>query len=358
MPTPAPDAISFSLKKHSYEVSVKVDDRAIPIYKSKYFPAQRKLLGWIESETGQEYSIFMKQNTGFNYTTAADLYTDGRKVCDTVFGKDYGFQDELSGIAISSAASRPFSFRQLETTGHNHGFDTPGVIEVRMNRVRIVETGREDNWDEYSTQVPERELLVHESEHKAGTHVMQLGDEKPSDNVRIFTLPWEPSDENPWVTFEFHYRPAAVLQAEGIMPRPQNEPATPSKARRGNKTMSRRESVNGSQRSESVTSSQRSVRGVTRASRGKSARQIRSSTHSSVDGFGIEMEADGFDPEKEADRFDADREADGFDAESEAARKAKILVIEALQASVDAQVAEYREQYGNLGLPLRYAVTK
>ncbi|KAG8891957.1 hypothetical protein FRC00_012877 [Tulasnella sp. 408] len=179
MTTPALDKAIFSLKKHSYEVSVKVDDEAVPIYEVQYFPEERKLLGWIASEVGQEYSVFMKQNTSFNYTTAADLLIDGRKVCDTVFGKDYGFQDELSGIAVSSTTSRPFSFRQLETTddplvlGKNHGFDIPGLIEVRMNRVRIVETGRENNWEEYFTEASERELLVHESEHKAGTHVMQ-----------------------------------------------------------------------------------------------------------------------------------------------------------------------------------------
>lgn len=42
-----------------------------------------------------------------------------------------------------------------------------------MNRVRIVEDGRENDWEDYATQVPERELTVHEADYKAGTHIMQ-----------------------------------------------------------------------------------------------------------------------------------------------------------------------------------------
>ncbi|KAG8960436.1 hypothetical protein FRC05_006850 [Tulasnella sp. 425] len=116
---------------------------------------------------------------------------DGVKVCDTVFGEGYEFRDELSSIAILSTASRPFEFKPLKTLafisikhGHvsddealrerNPGFTAPGTrIEVRMNRVRIVEDGRENNWEDYATQVPERELTVHEADYKAGTHIMQ-----------------------------------------------------------------------------------------------------------------------------------------------------------------------------------------
>ncbi|KAG9042794.1 hypothetical protein FS837_010383 [Tulasnella sp. UAMH 9824] len=93
-----------------------IDDKAVPIYEFQYFPEERKLLGWIASEPGLEYSVFMKQDTRFNYTTAADLLIDGREVRDTVFGKDYGFEDEVAGITITSTTSRPFSFKQLETT--------------------------------------------------------------------------------------------------------------------------------------------------------------------------------------------------------------------------------------------------
>lgn len=65
-------------------------------------------------------------------------------------------------------------------------------------------------------------MIVHEKSKKAGTHTTQLGKQEVSKrhSKAIKTEPYTRSDTTPWVSFEFRYRPAAILQAEGIMPKP------------------------------------------------------------------------------------------------------------------------------------------
>lgn len=104
------------LQMRSFQVSIKVDGQKLPIHGVRYDRKNHRAVGWIAS-TERNFSVVLKQAYSFAYTTAADLLMDGVKVCDTVFGEGYEFRDELSSIAISSTASRPFEFKPLKTLG-------------------------------------------------------------------------------------------------------------------------------------------------------------------------------------------------------------------------------------------------
>ncbi|KAG8913603.1 hypothetical protein FRC01_004472 [Tulasnella sp. 417] len=94
----------------------------------------------------------------------------------------------------------------------------PGTIRVQMYRVQVTGQGP---WHPH--HLPKTSSIVHERSKKAGGHITQFGKQGVTRRASksLSTKPYAPADVNPWVTFEFRYRPAAILQAEGIMPKPQ-----------------------------------------------------------------------------------------------------------------------------------------
>ncbi|KAG9018615.1 hypothetical protein FRB90_011222 [Tulasnella sp. 427] len=183
-----PSSPDTFLTMHSYKVYVRVEGEDLPVYAPAYDRKNHRATDWIASRAGKTFSVIMKQAQRFKYTTAADLYLDGSKVYDDIFIDDI------------------------------HTNIKPGTIEVRMSRVRIIETGLEESWNAYAPYPVLGDDIIHEKSAKAGSHVAKLGDEIASDNVRIFTVPLGPRDKEPW-----------VLRAIGIIPKSKSKAKSTAK---------------------------------------------------------------------------------------------------------------------------------
>ncbi|KAG8983361.1 hypothetical protein FRB94_005752 [Tulasnella sp. JGI-2019a] len=94
-----------------------------------------------------------------------------------------------------------------------------GTIRVTVKRIRnITHSGNPPR--HFGSTEGLKSAILHEKNKKAGGHITQLGPVRkvklPSGSLRY--LPYSPADEEPYVTFIFRYRPADILQAQGIMP--------------------------------------------------------------------------------------------------------------------------------------------
>ncbi|KIO23827.1 hypothetical protein M407DRAFT_9251 [Tulasnella calospora MUT 4182] len=209
----------------SYRVSIRVNGKDLPIYQPEYDEGTKTATCWIASEQGQAYSVICQQDKSISYPTSAKVYLDGSKTDSTriLFGKGYGRSARMRGVRVSATARCPFQFASLETTDDDAYLDrppdlkAPGTIRVQMYRVQV--TGR-SSWK--PNCLPKTSSMVHERSKKAGGHVTQFGKQEVSRCTpqSFSTKPYTSSDIDPWVAFEFRYRPAAILQAEGIMPKP------------------------------------------------------------------------------------------------------------------------------------------
>ncbi|KAG8960437.1 hypothetical protein FRC05_006851 [Tulasnella sp. 425] len=211
----------------SYKVSIRVNGQDLPIYQPEYDQDTKTATCWIALDEGQCYTVFYQQDETFRYTTSTRVYLDGNKaeVARALMGKGRNYSGCLDGGRVTETSRCPFEFASLRTTdddaylGQSFGVNAPGTIRVQMYRVRV--TG-DSSWEPCS--VPEATSIVHEKKSKkAGGHVTRLGRQEALVQVpRYYTSkPYHASDIDPWVSFEFRYRPAAILQAEGIMPKPQ-----------------------------------------------------------------------------------------------------------------------------------------
>lgn len=135
-------------------------------------------------------------------------------------GKRWGFSSQIKSVRTSPTTRSPLQFTSLETTDNDNYLDLglelrgPGTVRVQMHRVLV--TGQGD-WK--AGALPADKIVVHEKSKKAGGHLIGLGEPKSCGfNITTnLTRPLTPPDRDPWVTFEFRYRSAAVLQAEGIV---------------------------------------------------------------------------------------------------------------------------------------------
>ncbi|KIO23825.1 hypothetical protein M407DRAFT_26754 [Tulasnella calospora MUT 4182] len=209
----------------SYKVSIRVNGQDVPVYQPENDEDTKTATGWIASEQHQRFAIFCQQDETFNYTTSARVYLDGSKESSHrgLIGEGRLYSNCIEGVWDSPTSLRPFVFESVKTTDDdaylNHSLDrkAPGTIRVEMHRVRVL--SRPEAWQ--PSHAPKPAPTVHERSKKAGGHVTRLGKQEAPARLPkwLSSKPYSPSDTEPWVSFEFRYRPAAILQAEGIMPK-------------------------------------------------------------------------------------------------------------------------------------------
>jgi len=142
-------------------------------------------------------------------------------------------------LYLSENTKRPFTFARLQRTddesilSNTTSPTSPGTIRIALYRVRVAPC-------DGPLAGPDRPFkhdpVVREMTRESGEHVTLLGPVRTvPERVRGEGFrtagPHEPSDEKPFVTFVFRYRPAGVLQATGIIPREQPQSRFPLRVR-------------------------------------------------------------------------------------------------------------------------------
>ncbi|KAG9038203.1 hypothetical protein FS837_001295 [Tulasnella sp. UAMH 9824] len=181
-----------------FAAQIRIGDRPLTVYKPDYDEETKTASGWIASEPGEEYSVCWKKNDVTDYCAAAEVYIDGPRRRSSGIARDYN-DDAVPDENVPT---------------------DPGTVTVKIFRELITSESRE--WervpcDPFSTQ-------IHEKSKKAGGHITKIGDERRvAPTSLISTRPFAEEDTSPYVIFVFHYRPEAILRAEGFIPQPQNQ---------------------------------------------------------------------------------------------------------------------------------------
>ncbi|KAI0659682.1 hypothetical protein C8Q70DRAFT_980345 [Cubamyces menziesii] len=232
-----------------YDIWITDDEgRRMPEYKMEVEGHNGKTVAcYIPSESGKRFAIHWKDYNGL-HTSSMSMVVDGtHRVGNVCRPNDHGHR---IGIRTDHAeVYHPFQFAALRTTDDDsalletkaHALEKLGTIEVNVTRVHS-----HVRRAAFRPQAFSGVGAVHERSKKLGAHCVTLGE-----GVRVRRLhgrcksrPLDPR-EGPYATFTFRYRPAALLQAQGIMPPPAPE-AGPSlakheKVQAGNKVKTRSE---------------------------------------------------------------------------------------------------------------------
>ncbi|KAG8978509.1 hypothetical protein FRB95_014059 [Tulasnella sp. JGI-2019a] len=209
---------------HDFSVNIRVNGKNLPCFQPEYDEESRTATCWIPSEAGQEYSISLTQEADIcpGAGIAFQGFFDGERKAKfgTAWNSRTGQHQEQTGACTSLAKERPFMFGNIALTDDDSKVTSQtispdlGSIKLTIKRVRRGEASLAPSY------VPDPSIKVlHERSKKVGGHITQLGPVRPTLITRQYrSVPYQPSDILPWVTFIFMYRPAAVLKASGIMP--------------------------------------------------------------------------------------------------------------------------------------------
>ncbi|OJT14873.1 hypothetical protein TRAPUB_8564 [Trametes pubescens] len=181
---------------------------------------------FIPSENGKRFIISWKDHGGGHHFSVRP-YIDGVRIPGKICKP--GDQRSRQTVRTTSADTyNALQFADLKTTdddGAAMAVDSLGTIELRVYHVHP-----ETRSKPFRPSTFAGVGSVHERSKKAGAHCVTLGGTVDDPNLgarararghRSCRL-LNPED-GPFVTFVFRYRPAVLLQAEGIMPLPASE---------------------------------------------------------------------------------------------------------------------------------------
>ncbi|KAI0716743.1 hypothetical protein C8Q76DRAFT_416341 [Earliella scabrosa] len=169
-----------------YDIQVDGDGKTITCY--------------IPSESGKQFSVQWKDHNG-----ASGHHTSMKRL---------GLSTDTPGTY------RPFQFAALQTTDDDETLWSGGVSEkLGTIELKVVHVRPQVRTAKFKPQAFTGVSSVHERSKKAGAHCVALGGPQryPKRHDKVHTTPID-KRAGPFVTFVFRYRPAAILQAQGIMP--------------------------------------------------------------------------------------------------------------------------------------------
>ncbi|KAG9027301.1 hypothetical protein FRB95_007931 [Tulasnella sp. JGI-2019a] len=178
----------------NFSANVRVEGKDLSCFQTEYDKDSKIATCWIPSKAGQEYSISLTQEADVcpgGYINVRG-YFDGeaaRKLGASYSSKTHQHHEE-TGARVSPSEERPFVFENIAVTDKDSEV-TGHAVSPDVGTIKLQEMG---------------------------CHLTQLGPIRTAPVRRSHTsIPYQPSDTAPWVTFIFKYRPAAILEATGII---------------------------------------------------------------------------------------------------------------------------------------------
>ncbi|KAH9941778.1 uncharacterized protein BXZ73DRAFT_41735 [Epithele typhae] len=215
----------------SYEVWITCEGERLPEYQAKPEGKDGKEIGcFIPSESGKSFAINWKDHAAkddlvFGFDLDGSPLSHG-KWCAA------GGSGQKAGVITDANSEQAFLFADLKTSDDeallSGTASLPDIGSIQVNVMRLVRGS--------TRQVPfiadkfSAIGAVHERSKKAGAHSVSLG-KGASLGTHYQTLaaytPLDPS-EGYVATFNFRYRPLALLQAQDIAPLAKPEPKPPA----------------------------------------------------------------------------------------------------------------------------------
>ncbi|KAI9056371.1 hypothetical protein FKP32DRAFT_1585962 [Trametes sanguinea] len=206
------------LELNGYSAHIRGEEDELVMYDARQ-EDEKTMTCWIASEAGKAFTVHWGDKTSTALMNV-DIYVDDRHV-DSV-AHEAESDDSCEGQYDSSGRYRPFVFALLAVTddesiaspAHEMN-DSLGTIRVTMTLVKQYLHSDQPYHDAEITEL----APVHEKTKKAGAHAVSFGDPVET-SWTPFAMRAVGVEEHPFATFVFRYRPLALLQANGIAPRP------------------------------------------------------------------------------------------------------------------------------------------
>ncbi|TCD68334.1 hypothetical protein EIP91_010972 [Steccherinum ochraceum] len=198
--------------------SILVNGAELKEYGTEEKCAEKSASCYVPSQTGQAFKIRFKNDSTDRVIFA--IHVDGVRVMGQILAPK--FSHIVEGVNVTATTHRPFTFGKIRLTDHEdalHGGAVPslGCIELKACRIK---TGYDVPERVADRSVMLRNDALHERSKKSGTHRVVLGAVTSRSAISVVKPSYIDPPSKPYAQIKFVYRPADILQAQGIMPIP------------------------------------------------------------------------------------------------------------------------------------------
>ncbi|KAJ7143131.1 hypothetical protein C8R43DRAFT_1015685 [Mycena crocata] len=218
-------AVSIS----NFTAWITIEGSNCPVYALRHTASTTDATCWIPSQEGKKFSVNWSNATR-DRPIYAQLSIDG-VVCSTHFMLDaHSYPYDAAAIGVSYATTsdytrRDFVFSAIQVTDDDaylYTLDNPpafGTIRLELWEANIDQITRAPFQHRYGGEVLESQI-IHETSKKAGAHHVKFGGEYVVPQPTVNMVTGTQLGARALATFTFNYRPANILMAGGIIPRP------------------------------------------------------------------------------------------------------------------------------------------
>ncbi|KAK7031205.1 hypothetical protein VNI00_013621 [Paramarasmius palmivorus] len=200
---------------------IKIDGAKAQVYDVDADLESNQISCWVASEAGKAYEVEFEDKCHKD-PVIGTLYVDGNDCGGWIIDQKKALNESalrtFDGILTSATTIAPFKFSTLDTTDEDlNTVDNPNVGEIKVVIARGEITGESSARDKPAPKPG----VFHETSKKGFHHQTSFGEAItiPETYITDFEEIGEPV-----ATFMFKYRPLAILQANGIAPKPVSVP--------------------------------------------------------------------------------------------------------------------------------------
>ncbi|THH16177.1 hypothetical protein EW146_g4422 [Bondarzewia mesenterica] len=179
---------------------------------------------FIPSEAGKTFTIKLERVGGPVADLKIALHMDGHFVHGGIFSRRYSALRTIDSARVSSTTRSLFRFSEISVADGDNGHPLPfnrsklGIIEVKLFRITVKEFSYSKGQLPSVNYSVVGDESVCEKAKVACSHRVALDKPFASAPIGKFINTCRDPEDMPYVTFRFHYRPKAILQAQRIMP--------------------------------------------------------------------------------------------------------------------------------------------
>ncbi|KZT70341.1 hypothetical protein DAEQUDRAFT_725623 [Daedalea quercina L-15889] len=224
------------MRLRNVEVNIAIGDD-LKEYKVK--KDARSITCYIASEAEKKFTISLENRLKHDAIVAL-YYMDGKYLNKHIACP--GSWEENKGVSESDGQTNCFLFSNVQVADDDNpaqNIPNLGSIEIRVFRVILLGQGSRQRPRCYSPVQGDLDNgPIHEQNKIAGLHQIMLTDPEPTppENGKYYKYNHIDTENHPYATFRFIYRPVEFLKAKNIIRTPKTSAAQPDRVTRANTT--------------------------------------------------------------------------------------------------------------------------
>ncbi|THH09514.1 hypothetical protein EW145_g1957 [Phellinidium pouzarii] len=199
------------------DIGIQIEDSGVLVEYGTHIVGST-VTSWIASESGKEFAILFCAEH-FPSSLQLVIFIDGVELVNRGYDqRKMGKEIVCSGVSIDANTVKPFIFADIVFSDEASTFGATQLGDVGTIRVEILQVVFTESRDPTYYVPGMGNDPTQKRSRINGARGICLGEQKALRTKKMNSMPFDPSNPDPIVVFNYIYRPRAMLLAQGIIP--------------------------------------------------------------------------------------------------------------------------------------------